>query len=410
MRRHLLFIVTERTSANGVCAKSVMQECFKRGYDVSCIVNREYRDLNQFTEDGISFYTVKPRIVFSLGSYLASVRHKKLKKMIVSLIRTILNKVELMISIPTWPLISIGYSYRIFELIKKIHMKHNIDVVIPIYTQIDTIIASNKFKNLNKNIKVVPYMLDSLAAGYGPRMFSKEWIEKRGLKWEKRIFKSVDHIVMMKSSEDFYKIRNNLPYFGKISFLDIPLFVCPRKVNHTSNHCPVILYVGSIPSHIRNPKYFLDVFHKLSKDIDVRLKIVGPSTCESLLEQYISLDNRIERIQSVSHNRALEMIAESDILLNLGNNISTMMPSKIFEYISSGKPIISTAPIPNEPSIKYLKMYGNACILNEGESIDISASKLLKFLRDAHTVNPSDFSDVFKLNKPETFVDIIDTI
>lgn len=408
-KKNILVVVTERNSANGICAKAIMRECMKRGHNVVCVTNREYNDPHFFINDNIIVYTVKPRLIYTIESYLASKNDKTWKEVILSIFRFVLNKIELLLSVPLWPLISRGYSKRIYRLIKLLHSKHRFDVVIPIYTQIDTIIAANRLKKVSSNIKVVPYMLDSLAAGYGPKIFSKEWVERRGLKWEKRLFKDVDHIVMMKSSENFYIKHNNLRYMSLVSFLDIPLFVCKNKVANSTNVRPVISYVGSIPAHIRNPEYFLTVFKALG-NLNLKLLIVGPSTCDSLLQQYISSDMRIERINSVPHSKAIEIIDESDILLNLGNNLTTMMPSKIFEYISTGKPIISTAPIKDEPCIRYLEKYGNACILYESDPIDYSAKKMLDFIRTSHNIDPSTLSDMFQLNKPGTFVDIIERI
>lgn len=406
---NILFIVTERNSANGVCANSVIQACLNRGYKVTCVTNREYDDPNDFISDDVKFYTVKPRSVYSICSYLNRSKISGLKKQLLLYIAFLINKFELLTSILTWPVISRGYSKRIYKLIQALHLKETFDIVVPIYTQIDTIIAANHLKRKYPDIKVVPYMLDSLAAGFGPKQFSKECVVKRGLKWEKKLFKDVDHIVMMKSSMDFYMRYKELPYMNKVSFLDIPLFVNNYKKTISSNETLIISYVGSIPAHIRNPKYFLDLFKTLD-NTNIKLLVVGPSTCESLIQQYLKSDERIERIQRVSHSEALEIIEKSDILLNLGNNLTTMMPSKIFEYISTGKPIISTAPILNEPSISYLDRYGNACILYENHPIEYSVKKICNFISTAHTVDPSTLSDTFKLNKPETFVNLIENL
>lgn len=407
--RNILFIVTERNSANGVCINSIIRACLNRGMKVTCVTNQEFNDPSEFISNNVRFYTVRPRLVYRIHSRINSGKISVCHKNVLAFCGTIINKIALLLSIPTWPLISYRYSRRIYEIIKSLHIKHKFDIVVPVYTQIDTIIAANHLKQEYPDIKVIPYMLDSLAAGYGPKQFSKGWVESRGLKWENRIFKDVDHIVMMKSSEDFYMRHKELSYMSKVSFLDIPLYVCNDKKATSSNKIPVITYVGSIPSHIRNPKYFLDVFRALN-NAKIILQIIGPSTCEPLIQQYLKSDKRIKRIQSVPHSEALEIIANSDMLLNLGNNLTTMMPSKIFEYISTGKPIISTAPITNEPCIKYLEKYGNACILYESDSIESSVNKLLDFINAAHNVDPHTLSDEFHLNKPETFVDIIEKI
>ena len=413
MKMRVLIIVTERLSANGICALSVAKAMVDRGDDVCCIVNREHGEGVSFEQDGIYYYTVKPRLVYTISSFLSRRNDiNPTKRKIYSLINWVVNKTELLLSLPTWPVISRSYSRRIFNCIKDVCSEAPVDLIIPVYTQIDTIIAANKYKKeCDNQVTVIPYFLDSLAAGYGPKMMSKQWVENRGLKWEKTLLKDVDHIVMMKSSEAFYKEKeNSLPYFSKISFLDLPLFV-PQSARKgiDKNGVKEILYVGTIPGHIRNPKYFLEAFSKVNNK-DLQLTIIGPSTCESLIQDYVIKDKRIKRIQSVPHSEAIERIKTADILLNLGNNLTTMTPSKIFEYISAGKPIISTAPITDEPCIPYLTKYGNACILYENKDIEESVALMAGFISSSHNVDPDSLEETFLLNQPKAFLNVVDRI
>lgn len=411
MKLRALIIVTERLSANGICAISVAKAMAERGDDVYCIVNKEYGDVERFDQNGIHYVTVRPRLVYAINSLLG--RRKDLSSIVrktLGIVSWLINKTELLFSLPTWPVISRGYSKRILRCIQKASDEKKFNLMIPVYTQIDTIIAANKYKaQYDTKVKVIPYFLDSLAAGYGPKIKSKQWVERRGLKWERKLLKDVDHIVMMKSSEPFYiKNKTNIPYFVKISFLDLPLFVPKHNRNNDKKNGLIdILYVGTIPGHIRNPKYFLEVFSQVQCD-GVQLTIIGPSTCESLIKDYVDKDKRIKRIQSVPHSEAIERIDKADILLNLGNNLTTMTPSKIFEYISTGKPIISTAPIKEEPCIPYLTKYGNACIIYEDKNIDESVALITKFVSNAHNVDPVELSDIFYLNQPQAFLKVID--
>lgn len=408
-----LFIVTEKYSANGICVNAVMQKLISDGHQVECISNREFGEEKSFYKDGIQYWGVKPRCVYSISSRSVNSKESKLVKRILCIVSFLLNKIQLLLSIPTWPVISRSYSKRIYSIAKRLYEENPFDFIIPTYTQIDTIIATINIKKEHPEVFFVPYFLDSLAGGYGPKMFSREWVEKRGLKWENKLLRTADLVVMMQSSRDFYnRHKNKLSYFGKIKFLDIPLFAPKRngsfyrKKNTNKKH---IIYVGSIPAHIRNPQFFLEVFTSLKRD-DIDLTIIGPSTCESLLNDFCLHDNRIERIQYVSHEEALRRIDNADILLNLGNNITTMMPSKIFEYMSSGKPIISTAPIKKEPCIPYLKNYEYAHIVDENSPVSVEAARLDDFISNAKMVDPNKLKNVFYLNTAEAFVATINNL
>ena len=60
-------------------------------------------------------------------------------------------------------------------------------------------------------------------------------------------------------------------------------------------------------------------------------------------------------------------LTEADFLLNIGNDMEYMLPSKIFEYMSYDKPILSSVKCEKDLSINYLKTYQKAHIFNEDD-------------------------------------------
>jgi hypothetical protein len=102
-----------------------------------------------------------------------------------------------------------------------------------------------------------------------------------------------------------------------------------------------------------------------------------------------------------------EKIAEADVLVNIGNLVSTMVPSKIFEYMSYGKPIISTFDIENEPSAEYLCNYPLSILLDGKSSPEENAAKLRKFMvySVGKTVKLESLYEVFYHNTPDAFVE-----
>ena len=71
------------------------------------------------------------------------------------------------------------------------------------------------------------------------------------------------------------------------------------------------------------------------------------------------------------------------MLLNLGNKNASLTPSKIFEYMSYGKPIISTFCVDNDTSAAYLRRYSCALLLDERDAdLDGAAERLRQFIFD----------------------------
>lgn len=397
---NILLLVTELNSANGICAQSVMKECVSRGHSVYCLTNLENHGN---LDNTIHYYYVKPRLVYKLLN-----DGNRLKKTI----GTVLNKLKLILAYPTWPLISPSYAQRIYRTAKAICQENNIDMIIPIYTQIDTLIAANRIKKEMPDIQYVPYFLDSLSGGYGPKLFSREWTIRRGIKWEKRLLPTADKIVMMESSRSHYeKYCTEESYFSKIIFSDLPLISQPKELASLKQTTDIIelLYIGSIPLHIRNPEPFLKVFCK-TKSNHYRLHIIGTSTCSDMLSEYAERDSRIIICGPITHDEAIKRVENADILINFGNNIKEMTPSKIFEYMSYGKPIISTMPISNEPSASYLQYYPLSFLLEyKNLNYGVEAAKLEKWI-DNHVNKRVDLcllETLFPKNTPAHFCDTV---
>ena len=170
-----------------------------------------------------------------------------------------------------------------------------------------------------------------------------------------------------------------------------------------------MLYIGSIPAHIRNPEPFLKVFQQ-TKNERYRLSIVGTSTCGEVLSEYAESDSRIVLYDPISHDEAMKRVADAAILVNLGNNIKEMTPSKIFEYMSYGKPIISTMPISDEPSASYLRQYPSSYLL-EYKDIDYEVEEVkMEEWIDKSIDKRIDFSSIetlFLRNTPAHFCDAV---
>ncbi len=410
--KNLLFIVTESGSANGICTKAVMAEHIRRGDKVFCLTNREPgQSREDKTVDGVCYSTVRPRLCYSLSARISALPQGSGRRKVLSAVHFVLNKAKMLLSYPTWPLISPAYAGRIYRRGLKICKTHGIHAVIPIYTQIDTLIAAKRIKAKLPEIKYIPYFLDALSGGYGPKVFSREWTERRGLKWEARLLPTADSIIMMRSVLPHYqKHKDNITYFDKIHFLDLPLFRpgAGESGEQTAADTVELLFVGSIPAHIRDPKYFIELFESIPGD-DLRLTIIGSSTCESYLSEAAKKDSRIRLVGRVDHESALAAMAGADILVNFGNNDPGMTPSKIFEYMSLGKPIISTAPIPDEPSLAYLEKYPCRYVVDQSKPAGEHMAPLERFIRESRgkKVAADSLAETFYLNTPAAFAECI---
>ncbi len=105
---------------------------------------------------------------------------------------------------------------------------------------------------------------------------------------------------------------------------------------------------------------------------DFILHLFISSDCDDLINRYIELSNgKIVRYSLVDNEKMLQTMAKADFLISVGNTTPAFKPSKIFEYISMGKPIIhfySNDLIEGLLNIYPAAIQINQDVLNEKES------------------------------------------
>lgn len=408
-----LFIVTELFSANGVCVQAIMNELHADGHKVFCLTNREQGPNSQHKSCKATVYTVRPRWMYTMMKYMERVKGKYRRKFLSKVWR-IMNKARLALAVPTWPLISPLYSIRYSRKVSEIHNEVGFDIIIPVYSQIDPLIAACYLKHKNKSVVVIPYLLDSLSGGYGPRVFSDSWIKHRGIHWERLLFKNADAVIAMNSSKDHYlHIGYEEAYVAKMRYLDIPLFI-PSAMDSKQKKIDgkiSLLYLGTVKRGVRSARHFLQVLSMLD-DVPFEMFFYG-TDLDELRTMIQNIDNIpwLHVMAGVDHASAKKLIHTADYLVNFGNKNPNMVPSKVFEYMSSGKPIISTRPSKLDPSAEYLSKYPDACILDERSTIEDNAGQLRQFLSQSRSaVDVIALERVLYLNTPKAFIDTISEI
>jgi glycosyltransferase involved in cell wall biosynthesis len=150
-----------------------------------------------------------------------------------------------------------------------------------------------------------------------------------------------------------------------------------------------LLYVGGFHKGIREPYFLYDVIQKLNNrtNIEFILSIYGPSNGFDLSPK----DHlNIRYMGMVSREKAFELIQKADILVNVDNSNCVMSPSKIVEYIASGRPLLNISSNGKiHPTVSKYIEYGFAYDLTSNIPISENLDATLNFLsRTTGTVAP----------------------
>lgn len=378
-----LIVIPDMDSGSGSCVKEVAYKLLNSGHSVICLTNEDYKDE-----------------ILDIRTYHFFKRRSSWR---LSLKRILLY--------PIWPFFSVRLYFCIKKSVQRIINTEQIDVIVAVYNPIESLLAIH-FLRRRYGFKYVAYFLDALYAGQKPRYMVETLKRKYALFWERHVLRNADLVIMMKAAENAYtQLKTNCEYLNRTVFLDLPLYV-PYKITQSERTLfprgqIVLFYAGALPNNIRDPRYLLELFSSANIP-NCHLYIAGRGDYDIILNKYSQKCNNIHILGTITREEVKQRSLEADFLINIGNNLRNMVPSKIFEYMSTGKPIIATSKIPDDPSLLYLNQYPRALVLCENDRMDKNIILLNRFLNNKIDVTIAPGS--FELNRPETFVKHIERL
>ena len=222
---------------------------------------------------------------------------------------------------------------------------------------------------------------------------------------ELRLYKSANYIIttpiLAKEKENDPLYSNYLEKIYTAEFPNVKNLVTQYDGN---NRKPIIcFYSGRFYNGVRDCRYTLEVLSKIS-NLDFRLVFAGDGQ-EELISYYKSIHfgNRLHHLGMLSLSECFIKMQDADVLINIGNNVTNQVPSKLFDYISTGKPIVNFCKSNNCPTIPYINRYGLGINIIEGEdSIERQALRISQFIADNYQkrIEYEEIERKFKENTP----------
>lgn len=157
-----------------------------------------------------------------------------------------------------------------------------------------------------------------------------------------------------------------------------------------------VVCTGSKNETVRNSAFTLAVCRQL-ENLSVQFHFVGYGWCD---DGQVRKEENCIFYPSHSPQSAKNLQLKSDFLLNIGNAVVNQLPSKVLEYISTGKPVINFYKTEDCPAKALL---ANAVSLNLSEQADPDgqASLLAEFLQKKHpTMSFEQIEDVYRAYTP----------
>jgi len=105
-----------------------------------------------------------------------------------------------------------------------------------------------------------------------------------------------------------------------------------------NNEIPVFAYAGNLLGGGRNPHELLDFLVKQERPFKFIIYTRKPGPVRPYMKQ---ADRSIEIRDYIPRKELLEELAEMDFLVNLENDTSRQVPSKLIDYYLAGRPVLS---------------------------------------------------------------------
>lgn len=400
-------------SPNGICAQQVINQILNKGDKVTCIAYNDQGFPDHENIGSTNVYRINRGLAARILAWSNSCKDSQVMKYINRLFSWITRAKQIAL-IPLYPWVTPFYTFKLFNLATKLHEENRFDAVICVHMPLDTLIVGYLMKSRYPELKYVPYFLDSLSGGFSLRILPRKWAMKRKLRWEKMLLKKADLSISMQSSyEHHLKYSRTAEHLKNMVFLDIPLLInrsghqeackCERQQSKDTIN---VLYTGSLFYNSRNPSFVLELFKRLYRK-DISLTIVGESDCVQLFSEMDRLyDGELNYYGHVPHDEVQGQLSKADFFLNIGVSNPNAISGKIFEYMSYGKPIISTYRIDDEPCIPYLTTYHPALLIDERSELDSQVAILNEFIDKYRSirVDSSAIMEKFYRNTPDAFV------
>lgn len=414
MEKRILFVTESyhnRPSPNGICVQKLAKELVRQGDTVTVLTLKNQEAKERFSEiDGIKVWRVNTyaewRVLF--GKHGINVVSRSISKFF--------KKIK-DIFILLYPFRSPGVLFHLYNIAKVIIRREKIDIVVAVYRDFETAMCGALLARSNKKIKTVLYSLDAISGGVcSNKNVKQEFHEMKCRKWELFFMKHFDMFCPMESHKSVYQDNCYDIYRSKIKYLDIPNLLSDNNNYKLNNDKRInFVFTGMLTESNADCRFFLKIFKEYCRKEDAIFNIYGgiSDTIKKMLEEMRLLGDKVIFHGRVSQEELVEIRNQATVFLNFGNEHACGIPCKIFEYMSTGKMIISFSKIEKDASKPYLEKYDNALILKENqEQLCAYVEVIRDFInRNKNSLIPqNEVNQIFHANTPEAFVQIIHSI
>ena len=165
-----------------------------------------------------------------------------------------------------------------------------------------------------------------------------------------------------------------------------------------------LVFGGAFVEGVRSPEYMLELLERLPSESRVRWHVYSNQGFRPMLEAFASRHpNRLALHPPVGIDEFRRIMRGADILVNVSNDSDQFFPSKAFEYVATGRPIVDIAYPRRAKNEIFLRHPRCLRLVNDGDP-DAASRRLDDFCNQetGSLILPEDLAELYAEYCPET--------
>jgi glycosyltransferase involved in cell wall biosynthesis len=220
---------------------------------------------------------------------------------------------------------------------------------------------------------------------------------------ERKLFAEADAVsVTVQSCKDIY--AELFPGEAEKITVIPPLYsgeAAPANTPAASGAALRLAFTGSLYSEIRHPGYLMALFARARRQRPgLEIHFYGRiNDCAPVFEPYREMIGGAVHLHGfVSRDQAAAALDGADILINIGNDTTYQLPSKLVDYAATGKPIVNIIRSESDSSVAFLERYPAALnLVDDGGPVgENTVARFLQFVDAA----PGQAGDIGAFMRP----------
>lgn len=369
-------------STNGICVHKIVQS-FKKQHEVHVLCKKDDTHLKTVEEiDSVVVHRFSDKEI-SFRNALSD-RIKRSHGMGRALYRCLLFLLRLWFWAKPFFQRTTIKKELVVAIEESISSVGDIDVLVPCCFPMEALVAAYNIKKQNQSIFVEPLLFDKFTDNVACQknavnMFLKR---KRHIKMEHELLGSFDRIIATNDWK-MYLSKVHSDCFKKTEFIEIPSLAKPCSKGPGDGP---FLYCGLINRRIRPVNKVLRVLsNPIFDGFHFEFLVKGDQANRAF--KFAKKKKNFSAEVNVLFERCCYEAQHARGFVSIGNIDVSQTPSKIFEYISTGKPIVHFYYDENDRCISLLGKYGNGFCFNLLKYSSEDLLGLKKFLESSFAID-----------------------